>query len=59
MPSPCPPCGRPFLCSTSVNDAIRALMSQPADENRATEYGRLLELWAQVRDQGTGIWANS
>ncbi|WP_157839995.1 hypothetical protein [Streptomyces megasporus] len=31
-----------------VNDRIRHLMEQPADEQRAEEYARLLHLWAET-----------
>ncbi|MBB1247309.1 hypothetical protein GL263_27745 [Streptomyces durbertensis] len=36
-----------------VNARIRRLMDEPADERRAAEYIRLLQLWAEAT--GTGL----
>lgn len=45
---------RPAL--DAVNDAIRRLMDEPADEDRAETYARLLVLWREVSDlSGTEV----
>ncbi|MCE7081421.1 hypothetical protein [Streptomyces sp. ST2-7A] len=36
----------PVPCRDEVNARIRALMDQPAGEDRTREYARLLALWA-------------
>lgn len=51
----CCPC--PAL--TDVNDAIRRLMSRPADRSRTEEYGRLLKLWADACPQDGSCWTTA
>lgn len=59
MPTPSPRCGRACLSADAINDAIRHLMSRPADQARAEEYQRLLELWANVCPPELHCWATA
>ncbi|MDX3069321.1 hypothetical protein PV518_45535 [Streptomyces sp. ND04-05B] len=49
MPFPPRPDGQVTPALDEVNDLIRSLMDQPADEQRSTAYAALLAQWAQVQ----------
>ncbi|MFF4900399.1 hypothetical protein [Streptomyces sp. NPDC001068] len=59
MPTPVPCCGHACMSADAVNEAIRRLMSQPADQTRAEEYQRLLELWAPACRRAHGNWTTT
>lgn len=48
MPSPTPLRGQPCPDAEDINTDIRRLMNEPATEQRAAEYRRLLQLWTDV-----------
>lgn len=53
----CPsrPSGQACSALAEVNSAIRQLMDQPAGDQRAEEYNRLLVLWSKMNQDGTGL----
>lgn len=54
MPSPTTLRGLPCPDAEDINARIRQLMDQPASEERAAEYQRLLVLWAEVTRRDVG-----
>ncbi|MFH7336631.1 hypothetical protein [Streptomyces sp. KHY 26] len=59
MPTPSPCCGRACLSADAINDAIRRLMSRPADKARTAEYQRLLEQWADTCPREDHCWTTA